>query len=76
MDKSGWYYAVCNSNDFKSHYVRKFFYPIAAVNWGVNPAWWFLNNCNGTACVDKVYPCDIFADENVGIDDSYVSDPQ
>ena len=65
----GKYVAVCNKGNFEGHYVKVFEFPETGqycgheenyVESGVSAGWYFLNRVDFTACLDKVYPLEIF----------------
>ncbi len=66
--KPGKYVAICCGSNFKSYYVVQFNFP-AKGNYGleeetyegeVDAAWYFLNRVNLVACVEAVYPIEVF----------------
>jgi len=65
----GRYVAVCNNGNFDGHYIRVFDFPKDNLycgrkedyaEMGVTAEWFFLNRVNHTACLDRVYPLEIF----------------
>lgn len=60
--KPGRYVAICHKTNFDGHYVKVFDFPAdTGVDAPVDAVWWFLNMVDFVACVDKVYPIEIFA---------------
>lgn len=63
--KPGKYVAVCNRSDFDGHYTKVFDFPEKEngedfVGAGVDAAWYFLNRVDFVACLEAVYPINIF----------------
>jgi hypothetical protein len=66
----GVYVAICNKANFDGHYIEVFRVPAADdPDWPeyaqvdmhrVSASWWFLNRVNFTACLEDVYPLEIF----------------
>jgi hypothetical protein len=57
----GQYVAICNKANFDGHYVRVFEVPDEP-EWATTTAiWYFLNVLDGVACVEGVYPLEVFA---------------
>lgn len=55
----GKYIAVCNNTNFDGHYIKRFEVPVDAGD--VEAGWYFLNHLDFGACLEDVYPEDIFA---------------
>jgi len=65
----GRYVAICNKTNFDGHYTKVFNFPAKAtymfeeedyIEAGVTASWYFLNRVDGTACLEAVYPIEIF----------------
>jgi hypothetical protein len=73
--EAGWYVAICNNARFDGHYVKVFEYPKEWQEQFLNgyrgcekvPAasWYFLNVVDGVACVEAVYPIEIFLQQDL-----------
>ena len=55
----GKYFAVCNNQNFDGHYI-KFFEVPETVHQDASASWYFMNYVDGVACVEAVYPIEIF----------------
>jgi hypothetical protein len=68
--KAGKYVAICNTGNFDGHYTKVFDYPQSFINeWNKtqrisapDAAWYFLNRIDFVACIEAVYPIEIFED--------------
>ena len=66
--KAGKYVAICNNGRFDGHYVKVFEYPQEFIdNYyrhtiipAPDAAWYFLNRVDFAACLEAVYPIEIF----------------
>ena len=62
--KAGTYVAVCNRTNFDGHYAVVFELPSEGSEFdrpvGTDAGWYFLNRVNGVACLEGVYPLEIF----------------
>jgi hypothetical protein len=64
--KPGTYLAICNGSRFESHYTVIFEYPKSFIEESQTKSqtpdatWYFLNRVNFGACVEAVYPIEIF----------------
>lgn len=67
--KAGKYVAVCNKTNFDGHYIKVFEYPqefidnyygLAVPSPAPDAAWFFLNRVDLVACLEGVYPIEIF----------------
>jgi len=66
--KPGKYVAICNGSNFKDYYIRVFDFPAAGpymfgtevYEGHVDAAWYFLNRVNFEACLEAVYPIEVF----------------
>lgn len=71
----GTYVAICNKTNFDGHYAKVFEYPQSFIDeWKktythVEPelqvpdaGWYFLNRIDFVACLDTVYPIQIFCE--------------
>lgn len=56
----GTYVAICNKINWDGHYVKIFDFPVEEAVDGINASWYFLNRVDFTACVEAVYPIEIF----------------
>ena len=68
----GTYVAVCNQANFDGHYVKVFVVPAedtSDIPWrrmdpeqlkAVEAGWWFLNRVDYVACLEAVYPLEVF----------------
>lgn len=57
----GDYVAVCNNTNWDGHYVRRFTIPTDDPRWeNIEAAWYFLNIVNLVACLEAVYPAQLF----------------
>lgn len=79
-DKPGQYVAICNKTNFDGHYIKVFEYPQAwkdeweqyckTILQELRPipdaAWYFLNRVDGVACIEAVYPIEIFQNSMLG----------
>ena len=68
--KPGKYVAICNKTNFDGHYVKVFDFPEVESTYklnGVDASWWFLNRVDSIACVEAVYPIEIFQPINKGV---------
>lgn len=71
--KAGKYIAICNKTNFNGHYTLVFDYPQAFIDdyqksiEGLpdrkvpDAGWYFLNRVNFTACLEAIYPVEIFS---------------
>lgn len=66
---AGTYVAICNNTNFDGHYTKVFEYPQTWIDkWNANPikmplpdaGWYFMNKVNFEACIEAVYPIEIF----------------
>ncbi len=65
--KAGTYVAICNKTNWDGHYVKIFDFP-AEENEArkingydeIDAGWYFLNRVDFTACLEAVYPLEIF----------------
>ena len=72
----GKYVAICNRSDFRGHYVKVFDFPqkddkmykrdgtkvmcVERPGMSVTASWYFLNLVDFEACLEDVYPVEIF----------------
>lgn len=65
----GRYVAICNDARFEGHYVKVFEVPTVDTTYhaftpeellDVEAGWWFLNREDFVACLEAVYPLEIF----------------
>ena len=79
--KPGWYVAVCNKTNFDGHYIKIFEFPaVGRVGCGregekyedMEASWFFLNRVDFTACIEAVYPLEIFQPIIEAIDEEFL----
>jgi hypothetical protein len=67
--KPGTYVAICNTMNFDGHYTKIFEYPQNFIDdtsklfpgFGApDVAWYFLNRVDTVACLEAIYPIEIF----------------
>ncbi len=56
---TGKYVAICNKTNFDGHYVKEFEIPADQPK-NISATWYFLNVVDFVACVEAVYPKEIF----------------
>jgi hypothetical protein len=70
-NKAGKYVAICNTTSFNGHYTKIFEYPQSFIDeWNLtdqtrgipapDASWYFLNRIDFVACLEAVYPIEIF----------------
>lgn len=60
----GKYVAICNKTNFDGHYLCKFEIPENQKD--VSASWYFLNVVDFQACVEAVYPLELFKELHNG----------
>lgn len=63
--KPGKYVAICNKGGFKGHYAVTFDFPAKVGDQdyeahGIAASWYFLNRVDFQACIEAVYPIEVF----------------
>jgi len=59
--KPGKYVAICNNTNFDGHYVKVFEKPDNPIYNDRAASWYFLNRVDAVACLEAVYPLEMFS---------------
>jgi hypothetical protein len=57
----GKYVAICHRGNFDGHYVKRFEIPDEDLYADTGASWYFLNRVDRIACLEAVYPEEVFA---------------